>query len=431
MPLAPLAQPQFSPPDPAAALRRVCFVAPFGLGHKTTVWARTLPLAKALAQHGWAAAILIPPWDTPADAGKRWLESGSLRPSESAGSSATPGAVEIINVTLGGGPLAVTYRLLREISTAQPQIIHIIKPRAYAGLVQWALWQRRHSDSPPILLDIDDWEQAWASINRYPWPLARFGAWQEEWGIRHAHGITAASHWLVERAASDAPHTPVLYLPNGVSDTPAAVPQRSPDAGNVLFFTRFVEVPPAWLGAFAASLYVIHPQARLIVAGAPVQPGLDEPFRRAVGDALAAAGAPADHVQWLGFVTPAEMPPLYARCGCAIFPAAPVPLQQAKCSVRLATTLLQGIPVVASAVGEQAAYGADGAARLVPAAASPAEFAAAVDDVLRHPAQQLALAAGARARLLSRYAWDKLGTELAEFYTKLLDSQRQQRPNQL
>ena len=50
----------------------------------------------------------------------------------------------------------------------------------------------------------------------------------------------------------------------------------------------------------------------------------------------------------------------------------------------------------------------------------PAQFAAAVDDVLRHPQQQLALAEAARSRLLARYAWDKLGTELAEFYTKFV-----------
>jgi glycosyltransferase involved in cell wall biosynthesis len=182
----------------------------------------------------------------------------------------------------------------------------------------------------------------------------------------------------------------------------------------VLLFTRFVEVPPTWLAAFAASLYAMRPHMRLIVAGTPVQPGLDAPFQRAL-----AATAAAQAVEWLGFVPPAQLPALYARTGCAIFPAAPVPLQQAKCSVRLATTLLQGVPVVASAVGEQAAYGAHGAARLVDAAASPAEFAAAVADVLRNPQQQAALAAAARTRLLQRYAWTNLAAELMAFYGKV------------
>ena len=157
------------------------------------------------------------------------------------------------------------------------------------------------------------------------------------------------------------------------------------------FLHALWKLAPDWLAEFCSLLYAKRPQTRIIIAGTPVQPGLDEPFRRQV-----AATPAADVVQWRGYVAPADLPKLYADTGCAIFPAANVPLQQAKCSVRLATTLLQGVPVVASAVGEQAAYGADGAARLIPAAAAPAEFAAAVDEVLRHPEEQITLGAAAR-----------------------------------
>jgi glycosyltransferase involved in cell wall biosynthesis len=94
-------------------------------------------------------------------------------------------------------------------------------------------------------------------------------------------------------------------------------------------------------------------------------------------------------------------------------------LQQAKCSVRLATTLLSGVPVVASAVGEQAAYGAEGAANLVPAGASPEEFAAAVAAVLAAPSAQTRLSATARRRLLERYNWPALGDRLHAFYTEV------------
>ncbi|MCB0059972.1 MAG: hypothetical protein KDE45_23200, partial [Caldilineaceae bacterium] len=76
--------------------RRVCFVAPFGLRQKTTIWARTLPLARELVARGWAATILIPPWDSPQDSGRRWVEDG----------------VELVNVALGGGTPAVVRRLL-------------------------------------------------------------------------------------------------------------------------------------------------------------------------------------------------------------------------------------------------------------------------------------------------------------------------------
>jgi glycosyltransferase involved in cell wall biosynthesis len=180
-----------------------------------------------------------------------------------------------------------------------------------------------------------------------------------------------------------------------------------------------VEVTPAWLAEFWRALCELMPGVRLVVAGSPVQPGLDEPFRAAL--AAAAPAARAD-VVWLGYVPRVTQPALYAATTCAIFPAAPTSLQEAKCSVRLATTLLEGVPVVASAVGEQAHYGASGAARLVPADAPPAVFAAAVAEVLADPAGQAALGDAARARLTTTYAWQRLGERLANFYDAVLSS---------
>jgi glycosyltransferase involved in cell wall biosynthesis len=377
--------------------RRICFVAPFGLGQKTTVWARTLPLARVLAAYGWQPTILIPPWDTPADAGRTWTESG----------------VTLINVRIDGGVAATTWRLWREIHRIAPGIVHIVKPRAHAGLVQWWLWQQRGRTSPRLLLDADDWEQAWTPVNRYPWPLERVLAWQEEWGIRHVDGVTAASHWLVEHIGQANRRAPILYLPNGI-DPPAPDSLRwTPGGGDVLFFSRFVEVSPVWLAAFWRALYAQRPGARLLVAGAPVRPDLAASFRTAM---LAAGAAAAGCVTWLGYVDRPQLAMLYPRIGCAIFPAEPTVLQQAKCSVRLATTLLSGVPVVASAVGEQAVYGAEGAANLVPAGARPEEFAATVAAVLATPSAQTTLSATARHRLLAQYNWPALGGRLHAFY---------------
>ncbi len=383
--------------------RRVCFVAPFGLRQKTTIWARTLPLARQLIARGWAATILIPPWDSPQDSGKRWVEDG----------------VELVNVALGGGTLAVVRRLLHEIDRIQPAIVHVVKPRAHAGLVQWWLWQRRKlgTTHPALILDTDDWEQAWAPVNGYAPLMARFLAWQEEWGIRHTDGISAASRWLVDRIQAAAPRIPRLYLPNGVAPpVPGDLRWQPQDQRDVLFFSRFVEVSPAWLALFAQALHSLAPGARLLIAGTPVQPGIDDAFRRA----LAAIAPDAAPVEWLGYVQRADLAAIYARAGCAIFPADAVPLQQAKCSVRLATTLLAGMPVVASAVGEQAAYGADGAARLVVAGAPPITFAAAVAAVLAAPAEQAALSRHAHARLLQRYDWTLLAAQLDTFYGQIL-----------
>ncbi|MFN8492180.1 MAG: glycosyltransferase family 4 protein [Caldilineaceae bacterium] len=407
---------------------RITFIAPFGLGQKTTVWARTLPLARALADQGHNVSILIPPWDTPTDAGTQW----------------TDGGVELINVKLTGGTPVIVARLIRQIDAFQPDIVHIVKPRAHAGLVQWWLWQRRRMgirdqrleireqraetgdqrllespvsnlqspvSHPRLFLDIDDWERAWAAINPYPRLVARFLAWQEEWGIRHADGITAASRWLVERAQQYTPQTPVLYLPNGVEiSAECRVQSAEAGAATVLFFTRFVEVEPDWLAAFWQALHGQLPAARLLVAGQAFQPGREALYQQQM---RVTNPTSFTQVEWLGYVKPAEV---YARASCAIFPARAVPLQQAKCSVRLATTLLHGVPVVASAVGEQAAYGANGAAALLPPTATPTEFAQAVRELLQDPTQRVAMIAQARQHLVDHYQWKALGQTLTAFY---------------
>ncbi len=401
--------------------RRIIFVAPFGLRKKTTVWARTLPLAQQLVARGHQVSILIPPWDSPEDAGASWSEGG----------------VPLQHVRVDGGAAATSARLLRAIETAQPDIVHIVKPRAHAGMVQWALWQRAMiGRGPLLLLDADDWEQAWAAVNVYPPHVARFLAWQEEWGLRHAHGLTLASRWLEARATAMAPQIARLYLPNGITLPAAGAPLPSHHAGSptappptVLYFTRYAEVGPEWLASFAAALAEAAPGTRLVVAGAPLQPGAEQPFREVIarlGELDMAtrnfvSSAPTNDVVFLGAVPRQALPGLYAAATVAIFPARAEPLQEAKCSVRLASSLLAGVPVVASAVGEQQQYGAAGSACLLPADATPQHFARAVAELLAAPEERGAMVARARAHLAERYQWSHLAALLDDYYTHLLE----------
>ncbi len=406
---------------------RIAFVAPFGLGAKTTVWARTLPLAKELVALGHDTTILIPPWDTPADAGKGWSDEG----------------VQIHNVALGGGMLGILWRMQRRLRLFQPDVVHIVKPRAHAGLIQWWLWQRRRlrgmlklEQTPHILLDIDDWEQAWSEINQYGWLLSTFLRWQEEWGIRHADGISAASRWLVDRATEYASECPILYLPNGVSEPiprPATSEHPNPtgiddfESGpTILYFTRFIEVEPEWLAQFWNHLQALVPEVKLVIAGNALTPGREEVFRQALDNSALdgamsnAKSCTGSGVSWLGYVPFEELPALYAAADCAIFPSAEKPLLQAKCSVRLATVLLHGIPVVGSAVGQQAEYGAGGAALLLPADATPQHFAGKVAELLAHPERQTQLGKQARKRLLAEFNWQGLGARLEKFYEQFV-----------
>lgn len=393
------AQPH-TPATKQTPARRIVFVAPFGLGQKTTVWARTLPLAQQLVANGYAVTLLIPPWDTPQDSGRTWDDGG----------------VQVINVALRGGMLLVLWQMVRIIDRLRPELVHIVKPRAHAGLVQWLLWQRRRrlGNGPRIVLDVDDWEQAWATINPYPFLVARFLAWQEEWGIRHTDGVTAASHWLVDRVRHHAPTTPVCYLPNGITP-PAERLRVVVTSQQILFYSRYVEVSPTWLADFWSALYNLLPAATFVVFGDALQRARPTLYQTTMADR---AGDAAAAVQWLAY-DPAHVAHLYATSACAIFPSEQTPLHEAKCSVRLATTLLRGLPVVASAVGEQQYYGGDGAATLVPAAATPVQFAQAVRQVLADPQSYRQRQQAATARLLQEYDWTKLGADLARFYQEL------------
>jgi len=384
-------------------LRHILYIAPFGMRHKTTVWARTLPLAVQLARQGVRCTILVPPWDAPEDGGLRENCDG----------------VEIVQVNVEGGLPAMVARLWREVEMRRPDVVQCVKPRAYAGILQWMLWQQRKrtGKGPAIWLDMDDWEQAWQAVNHYPEPVARFMAWQEEWGIRHADAMTVASRWLEARARAYAPSTPTLYLPNGVDlpEMPAddmSAPEAETQGNTILYFTRFVEVAPLWFASFARALTERVPDARIVVAGSPLRPGGDLPFRKAVG----ALGT--QNVSWLGYLSPQTLPGLYAASKVAIFPAAPTILQQAKCSVRLATTLLGGVPVVASAVGEQANYGAEGSALLLPADATPIRFAEATAALLADAEARRKMVNAARHHLAARYSWERLGVEYGEFLSR-------------
>ncbi|MFN8440281.1 MAG: glycosyltransferase family 4 protein [Caldilineaceae bacterium] len=417
---------------------KIVFVAPFGFGQKTTVWARTLPLAKELVKQGHEVALLVPPWDTPADSGKHYQEDG----------------VEIINVSIRGGLPFTILRLLYQIRRLQPELVHIVKPRAHAGIIQWLLWQLRrwkispftiHHSQFTIYLDLDDWEQAWQEINHYGWLTSKFLAWQEEWGIRHADGLTVASRWLEQRAQQYAAETPILYLPNGVvvdgererggeRENNHRVTEPQPA---ILYLTRYVEVEPEWLVCFSSSLHEALPQSHLIIAGEPLQPGRDQIFQLALQSSSAPTTVTSDVATdkdsrrnpqspftFLGKVIPAQINELYRQVACAIFPSAPTVLQQAKCSVRLATTLLHGVPVVASAVGEQTHYGAEGAARLVAAEATPEEFAAAVVELLNDPAQQQSMIQRAHEHLARNYQWQALGERLEKWYMRTIQSRQ-------
>lgn len=377
---------------------RIVFVAPFGMGQKTTVWARILPLATQLVLDVHKVQLVVPPWDCPEEGGTVLHHQG----------------VPIHRVSIRGGLGPTLLRMQRHIQAFRADVIHIVKPRAHAGLCQFlAVWQRRLTlgTRPLLLLDADDWEQAWTPQLRAGPVPARFLAWQEEWGLRHCDGVTVASQWLWRRVQAYAPRVPRLYLPNGSDPQEQGRASVSPARPVILWITRFVETTPAWMADFWTALRKGLPGCRLWVVGAPIQTGLDLAFR----NALQADTQGALDIEWMGYVERDRLKDLYARASCTIAPARESAANLAKCSVRMLDSVHFGLHCIASRVGEQTRFGQLPHVSLVSSTATAAEFAAAVARAVRRQGQM----PQPYAHQDIVPAWSMLAHHLAQFYRHL------------
>lgn len=411
---------------------RLVFLGPFGLAPKGTMRARALPLARALARRGHEVTVIMPPWQRPEEAGRAWED-------------AVPG-LRLVNVSLGGlrlpglGHLIVAARMARLALALEPDVVHAFKPKAYSHLALLLLRLRRGltgAAGPRLVLDADDWEGpgGWNDLEPYPAWQRRFFAWQERAGLgRHADAVTVASRALETLVWSlGAPPARVLYLPNAIDDAfpeasppptalgegaggsareptgPASPPPAHPPA-TLLLYTRFFEFGLDFLLEMLAALRRRHPEARLLVAGQ----GLFQEERRL--PALAAARGLEGAIDDRGWVEPAQLAALMAGADVAIYPFDDTLVNRSKSSVKLLELLAAGLPVVASAVGQNAEVIVDGQSGLLVAPGDAAVFAAAVSDLLDDADLRARLAAGAQTRVREQFRWSLLAPKVLGLY---------------
>lgn len=379
---------------------RILFAAPFGLETKATVRSRILPLARGLASFGHEVEVLVPPWDTP----------GS-RP----GVESTAG-VSVRQLALTGGVAGTVLRMWARVLDAVPDVLHIVKPRLHAGACQFLAHAQAlatgGSTATRIVLDVDDWEQAWTPSATRSLAVRAVLAWQEEWGLRHCHGATAASQWLVHRIRNANPGVPVLYLPNGWAAEPAGKSRGTGRGTAILWFTRFAEIDVDWMSRFWAALSGRVSGVRLLVAGEPVVPDLALPFRAELGK-----GGGQGPVEWLGYLTREQILQAAASARCAIAPARLSVDNMAKCSVRLLDLNRLGLSCVVSGVGEQQRYRDTPGVTSVPGHASPEDFARSVADQCRDTPP-----GGADAEVRGVPDWIGLALHLDHFYRRLTEN---------
>jgi glycosyltransferase involved in cell wall biosynthesis len=408
----------------------IVMIGPFGLKPKGTLSVRALPMAQVLVARGHSVTLLIPPWDHPADAGREWEEGG----------------VRVVNVPLPPRlPLLfhgwLALRLVWRALALNPDVIHCFKPKAYAGLAHLAFWGLRRtglagkklSPSVRLVVDEDDWEQAWNAVEPYS-PVQKWVfAWQEGWGLTYADAVVVASRALASLVeGAGVPPARIHYVPNGVrpslvdeedhqSSSTLREEHRSMSQGVrtrwkldnapvVLLYTRFFEFRLERIVEILRRVVGQVPKARLLIVGQGLfgeETQLDE--------RLKAAGL-SDRVVFTGWVEADQLPGYFAASDVAIFPYDDTLINRTKCSVKLVDLLAAGLPVVADRVGQNAEYIVDGVSGLLVAPEDDAAFAEAVVRLLSDGDHRARLGAAAAGRVQEHFAWDRLAEGVERAY---------------
>lgn len=383
---------------------QITMVGPFGFHPNKTMRARAFQLARPLVQRGHQVTMIMPPWQTPAEAGRVWQEDG----------------VTIRYVSLQGGVPGITRRLVRAVLATRPGVVHCFKPKAYSGLVGWWLWQfRRHRLR--LVVDSDDWEGwgGWNELAPYSPVQKHFFAWQERWGMGHCHTLTVASRALQSLAwAQGVPPAQVLYLPNG--------PGIDPDAGGgaaqraalglatrpvLLLYSRLFEFDIGRLIAILQQVHAALPDLAILAVGA----GLYAADAAQLRQQLAAASL-LDCFVDVGWLPEAELPAALAAADVGLYLMEDTLLNRTKCPVKLADMLAVGVPVVAEAVGQVPEYVQPGRTGLLCPSGDVAGLAAGLVHLLSDEALRRRLGAGARAHVAANFAWARLAERLDAAY---------------
>jgi glycosyltransferase involved in cell wall biosynthesis len=385
---------------------RIAMIGPFGLRPKGTMSVRALPMARALVARGHAVRMVLPPWDYPQDAGGGMQDAG----------------VEIENIALPAGVpglfhLNTTRRLVQHALDFQPDVLHCFKPKAYAGLSAWWLWQLKRMGrvQARLIVDTDDWEGAggWNDLNQYSWAQKRMFAWQEQWGLTHNDGVTVASKALqaIVSSLSGKPER-VAYVPNGCRETQTALSQSaiSNQQSTILLYTRFFEFQIEQVLAVLRRVMEQEPGAKLVVVGRGFNGEEDRLLAQA--EAIGLRGS----IEYAGWVDAAVLPAHFAQASVAIYPFDDTLINRTKCSVKLIDLLSAGVPVVADAVGQNVEYIRHNATGLLVASGDVAAMAQAVIDLLRDRERADRLGRNAAQDMITRFGWDHLAQDVERIY---------------
>lgn len=388
---------------------RIVLLAPFATHPKGTTRARVLPLAEALAGRGHRVTVIIPPWDNPAEAGRAETRGGAR--------------LRWLALPRFARAPRLSWRMARAALRERPDVVHVFKPKAHAGLALY--WLRLIAPAVPRVLDSDDWEGrgGWNEVNPYSAPQKAFFQWQETYLPRRcAHAVTVASRTLETQAwGLGLDPGRVFYVPNGAgharydgwsSAAPFAARTRLGLGGHpvVLLYTRFAEFAVGRVAEVMARVVSQVPEARLLVVGRGFF-GEEERLRQE----MAGRGLEG-HLADAGWVEEGELPSYLAAGDVAYFPLDDRLINRAKCSVKLLELMVAGRAIVADAVGENREMIEHRVSGLLTPPGDLTTQAAAIVALLRNPPVRHSLGEAAQRRVWQEYDWDRLAGRVEAAY---------------
>lgn len=377
---------------------KIAFVGGFAFKPKGTVQGRAYPLAVELVSRGHEVTIFLTPYDNLEDSGREWVQEG----------------VQIHNLKAGSSPLSYPRLLLGLLSALEryhPDLVHIFKPKGFAGAAGTYL---RMKGMHHVVLDCDDWE-GWGGFNdikSYPWLLKEYIDRQERWMMRGTPAVTVASRALLDRVREvRGTSSGVYYVPNcGASAANVraqeAVRRQSqqearrelgfPEDPVIFYNGHFEPGDDIMLFCRTATPVAERNGAAIVFVG----DGPDLPKVRSFF-----SGRPSVKVHFFPRLPYDQFVRAIWASDITAFPYPDNPVHRSKCSLRVIDYMAMGKPVITSAVGQNKEYIVDGESGILTPAEDESAFANKLEALLRTPELRTRLGQNAQKRVREKFSW--------------------------
>ncbi len=395
---------------------RIVFVLTVGIERPSG--RRYFNIARELVRRGCAVRLLALHPDLATCTRRRFVQDGvevwyvgQMHARKSGSQPHRFGSLHLLRVVV-----AATWGLLRGILASPADVYHLGKPQPINGMAALigVLLVRRQ----PFYLDCDDDETA---TNRFTaaWQRQVFGFWQALLP-RLACGITVNTHHLEQRLRPYS-RAPLCYVPNGITPDSFRAPPAHIVAGLRAALGLAQQPVIAYVGTLAlhnhpvdllleafALLRAQHPTARLLLIGG----GEDLPLLRQQAAALGVQQA----VLFTGQVPHHSIPAYLSLATVSVDPVYDNAVARARSPLKIAESMVLGVPVVSSPVGDRAAMLDEGRAGVLVAAGSAPALADGLARVLADAAYRQRMSQHARQHVVRRYTWEQLGAQWAAVY---------------